>query len=113
MLLETLSRNVIASWESGDLAGAVRDLDNYLKEVDAERQRHELTISAARSHYEEPSDHDIEIDDEPLLSIGENGVWVSAWVHVPIDDGTPKPPPGYTAEELERDSPYNQWLYGV
>jgi hypothetical protein len=24
----------------------------------------------------------------------------------------PKPPPGYTAEELERDNPYNAWLYG-
>lgn len=32
---------------------------------------------------------------------------------VPESDGLPKPPPGYTAEELERDSPYNQWLYGV
>lgn len=21
-----------------------------------------------------------------------------------------KPPPGYTAEELERDNPYNQWM---
>lgn len=21
------------------------------------------------------------------------------------------PPPGYTAEELERDNPYNQWMY--
>jgi hypothetical protein len=23
----------------------------------------------------------------------------------------PKPPAGYTAEELERDNPYNQWMY--
>jgi hypothetical protein len=22
----------------------------------------------------------------------------------------PKPPPGYTAEELERDNPYNAWM---
>lgn len=22
-----------------------------------------------------------------------------------------KPPKGYTAEELERDNPYNQWMY--
>ena len=22
----------------------------------------------------------------------------------------PKPPKGYTAEELERDNPYNQWM---
>jgi hypothetical protein len=25
------------------------------------------------------------------------------------DTSVPKPPPGYTAEELERDNPYNQW----
>ena len=24
---------------------------------------------------------------------------------------SPTPPPGYTAEELERDNPYNQWIY--
>lgn len=23
----------------------------------------------------------------------------------------PTPPPGYTAEELDRDNPYNQWMY--
>ena len=34
--------------------------------------------------------------------------------HTPEEgEGVPKPPPGYTAEELERDSPYNQWLYGA
>lgn len=24
---------------------------------------------------------------------------------------TTQPPPGYTAEELERDNPYNAWMY--
>ena len=23
----------------------------------------------------------------------------------------PTPPPGYTAEELDRDNPYNQWMH--
>lgn len=27
------------------------------------------------------------------------------------DRSLPPPPPGYTAEELERDNPYNQWMY--
>lgn len=27
------------------------------------------------------------------------------WVRGPL------PPPGYTADELERDNPYNQWMY--
>ena len=25
--------------------------------------------------------------------------------------GVPKPPVGYTAEELEQDNPYNQWMH--
>ena len=115
MLLETLARDVIAAWESGDPAHAIDSLEAYLQRVDDERSAHDLTICAARSNYEDSSDHDVEIDDKPLLSIADEGVWVSAWVWVrtEYDEDVPKPPPGYTAEELERDSPYNQWLYGV
>ena len=29
------------------------------------------------------------------------------------DSFAPKPPAGYTADELERDNPYNQWMKGV
>ena len=25
----------------------------------------------------------------------------------------PKPPPGYTIDELEKDNPFNQWMNGV
>jgi hypothetical protein len=115
MLLETLARNVITAWESGDPAHAIDSLEAYLQKVDAERNDHELTICAARSNYESSSDNDIEIDDKPVLSVTPDGVWVSAWVWVrtEYDDELPTPPAGYTAEELERDSPYNQWLYGV
>ena len=28
-----------------------------------------------------------------------------------IPEEEPTPPPGYTAEELERDNPFNQWMY--
>lgn len=130
MLLEQLARNCLSTWDSGDLARAIREMGEYLKEVDAERQRHESTIEVARGDYEEPSGGEIEIDDDPLLSVGEDGMWVSAWVWVPIeadaeepaegtpgdsredeDSGLPKPPPGYTAEELDRDNPYNQWMH--
>lgn len=41
-----------------------------------------FTIERARELYCYGSDDDIEIDDEPLLSASENGVWVSAWVYV-------------------------------
>ena len=111
MLLELLARNVIASWDSGDLARAVREMGEYLEEMGAARKRHGFTIVAARSNCAEPSGGEIEIDDDPLLSVGENGVWVSAWVHVPNDPDLPKPPPGYSAEELDRDNPYNQWMH--
>lgn len=111
MLLELLARNVIASWDSGDLARAVREMGEYLEEMDAVRKRHGFTIAAARGDYEDPSDSTIEIDDDPLLSVGEDGVWVSAWVYIPNDTDLPKPPPGYSAEELDRDNPYNQWMH--
>lgn len=33
-------------------------------------------------------------------------------VFVAVEEIDPlTPPPGYTAEELERDNPYNQWMY--
>lgn len=28
----------------------------------------------------------------------------------PTAENVVKPPPGYTAEELEKDNPYNQWM---
>jgi hypothetical protein len=28
------------------------------------------------------TDDDLEVDDKPLFSYGEDGVWVSAWVHI-------------------------------
>ncbi len=86
MQLEQLARDVITAWESGDPAHAIGSLEAYLQRVDAERSAHDLTIEAARSNYTWNADNDIEIDDTPLLSIADEGVWVSAWVWVPIDD---------------------------
>ncbi len=44
-----------------------------------------------------------------------DGHWVPAVaLPVPPPAGDPpvlEPPPGYTAEELERDNPYNAWMY--
>lgn len=54
-----------------------------LPEQVAWRAQHEGTIQAARDNY---ASDDIEIDDTPLLSPGEGGVWVSAWVWVPTAD---------------------------
>lgn len=48
-------------------------------------------IRYARKHYADPSGDDIEIDDNPSVSIADDptltrGIWVSAWVWVPIDE---------------------------
>lgn len=85
MQLETLARAVIASWESGDPEKAITDLDSFLKEVDQERIDHEGTIAAAIDNYGW-SGNDISFDNQPLLSVADDGVFVSAWVWVPIDD---------------------------
>lgn len=85
MQLETLARAVIASWESGDPEKAITDLDNFLKEVDQERIAHEDTITAAINNYGW-NGNDISFDNQPLLSVADDGVFVSAWVWVPIDN---------------------------
>lgn len=41
-------------------------------------------IQRARDTYATPSDNDLEIDAEPCTSIGDDGVWVAAWVWVPF-----------------------------
>jgi hypothetical protein len=30
---------------------------------------------------------DIEIDDDALISVGDTGFWVQAWVYVPTEEG--------------------------
>lgn len=39
-------------------------------------------VAEARKRYAEPSDDDIEIDDEPAYLDAEDGYWVAAWVWV-------------------------------
>lgn len=47
-------------------------------------------IARARQRYCERSSDDIEIDDDPKLSRGDDGCWVQAWVWVrypePVDE---------------------------
>lgn len=50
-----------------------------LHDADPEQKNHDGTINAARSNY---CNDECEIDDKPLLSVGDEGVWVSAWVYV-------------------------------
>lgn len=46
----------------------------------AEIQQYHEAIASARGQY---CNDDLEIDDTPLLSVGDGGLWVSAWVWVP------------------------------
>lgn len=32
------------------------------------------------------TDDDLEVDDKPLFSASDEGVWVAAWVHIPHPD---------------------------
>lgn len=37
-------------------------------------------VASAREHY---ANDDLEIDDRAILSVGDTGTWVSAWVFIP------------------------------
>lgn len=82
--LEDLARRVIGSWADGDLSGAVRDLDLYLREQDELRAAHEGTIQAAVANFEE--DDCQVVGDRPLLSVAEDAVWVQAWVRIETEE---------------------------
>ena len=56
-------------------------------EKERKEQRQDLidyadVIEQARDKYALPSDDDLEIDDEPVLSKGDDGIWVNAWVWI-------------------------------
>lgn len=52
------------------------------------RDDHELTIEAARSNY---ASDDIQIDDQPALSVVKGGVWVAGWLFIPIESEEVQP----------------------
>jgi hypothetical protein len=39
-------------------------------------------IAQAKQQYDKPSNNDIEIDEDPAVSIAEEGAWIAAWVWV-------------------------------
>lgn len=44
---------------------------------------HQPAIAIARHTYASNSADDIEIDDEPAVSVADDGIWINAWVWVP------------------------------
>lgn len=61
---------------------ALRGID----EVSQDQEAYAGEIHKAREQYAEGSDNTIEIDDDPMLSVGDDGIWVGAWVWVPTDN---------------------------
>lgn len=54
-------------------------LSKSLEEMKTNIDTNHEYIKAARDHY---ASDDLEIDDQPILSVAEEGVWVNAWVWV-------------------------------
>ncbi len=84
--LERLAQQVVDQWETRHLAEAVRALAGELEDVRKHRQQCQRYIALARTRHVAPSDGDLEIDDEPLVSDSEDGQWVGAWILVRHDD---------------------------
>lgn len=49
----------------------------------ADRERFAAEIAKARGKY---TSDEVEIDDNPLVSVTDDGVWVNAWVWVPREN---------------------------
>ncbi|WP_143062010.1 hypothetical protein [Faunimonas pinastri] len=61
---------------------ALASVTERYKATASEAAAAESEIAIARERY---ADDDLEIDDDPIVSNAENGVWVSAWVWVPSE----------------------------
>jgi hypothetical protein len=84
LMLERLARDVVARWEHGDLAQAVRALDQCLQAIAGDRVRHLDLIERAIGIY---ADDDIDIDaDDTFISESEEGAFVMGWLWMPRCD---------------------------
>ena len=78
LTLEVLARNVVANWSRGDLASAVRELDQHLAALTSDREVYSTCIARARATF---ADDNCEIDNDPLVSAGDEpgACFVCAW----------------------------------
>lgn len=77
-VLRSTAQAVVDNWEKGDLAAAVRDLAQALKECN-EADATPDEIDEARRLYASVTEG-IEIDDNATTSRADEGSWVAAWV---------------------------------
>ncbi|WKL15791.1 hypothetical protein QYQ99_26285 [Comamonas testosteroni] len=78
--LEETARDVVDSWESGDLAGAVTQLGRLLNNQDLNRAECADEIARAREIH---ADDQCVIDPLPLVAPAEDGTYVAAWLWIP------------------------------
>lgn len=78
--LEASAREVVRAWDSGDLAGAMRQLAQVLLNQDLSRSECATEVACAREMY---ADDQCVIDPEPLIAQADDGVYVAAWLWVP------------------------------
>ena len=81
--LEQLARAVI----DADLLQRGAALDALAKElarIQTDRTECAGIILEAKGLYDDGET--IAVDDDPLVSVGEKGIWVEAWVYVGVDD---------------------------
>ncbi|UBM12803.1 hypothetical protein [Cupriavidus metallidurans] len=83
------ARAVVASWEKGDLAGAVNDLDAALQELPRLDAASDDEIKRANL-YAGYSD-EIEFQDEAPIVRADGGFWIAPWMWVPTADSDPDP----------------------
>lgn len=85
LMLETLARALVEKLEARhdvDLSDYAQ-LKSWLDETAQERLDFPNIVEWASEIWCFGNDGEIEIDDDPFLSVGCDGVWVSAWVWVP------------------------------
>ena len=78
--LETLARLVVETRGTPDNAYAIAQLSDQLDLLVQYREIYADRIESAALMQTE----DLEVDDNPIVSPGDGGVWVSAWVWVPM-----------------------------
>lgn len=83
--LEELARDLVKRLKSTIIGEHhYEELDRLLTEIAAEREAYADVVDRAHDVY---GSDDVNVDAEPILSVSDEGVWVSAWVWVPDEDG--------------------------
>lgn len=72
--------------EATELLSRVRSHLSAILRDDDQIPDDDWLIEEARSRYARPSDNDIEIDDDAIVSRGDDGAFVQAWVYVRYPD---------------------------